>query len=63
MPKLHGLGFADMKIKNRFKEPTFYDKIDKIIDWSRIEKILKSKYKRNKNAIGNPAYPPTPHFI
>ena len=33
MPKLHGLGFADMEIKNRFKEPTFYDKIDKIIDW------------------------------
>ena len=57
MSKLKGFGFADYEIGNRFKEETAYDKVDKIIDWSRIDKVLKSKYKKNKNAVGNPAYP------
>ncbi len=57
MSKLKGFGFADYEIVNRFKEETAYDKIDKIIDWSRIDKVLRSKYKKNKNAVGNPAYP------
>ena len=53
MSKLKGFGFADYEIINRFKEETAYDKIDKIIDWSRIDKVLRSKYKKNKNAVGN----------
>ena len=57
MSKLKGFGFADYEIGNRFNKETAYDKVDKIIDWSRIDKVLKSKYKRNKNAVGNPAYP------
>ena len=58
MPKLQGFGFADYEVRNRFKEETLYDKVDKIIDWSKIDKLLKSCYKKNKDALGNPAYPP-----
>ena len=57
MPKLNGLGFADIEIQNRFKEITFYDKINMIINWKPIEKILKKYTNRNKDALGNPAYP------
>ena len=57
MPKMHGRGFGDIEMLNRFKEPTFYDNVDKLIDWSKIERILKRYYKKNKNAVGNPAYP------
>jgi IS5 family transposase len=62
MPKLKGFGFADYELQNRFKEETLYDKVDKIIDWSKIDKILKRYYKRNKDALGNPAYPPLQMF-
>jgi IS5 family transposase len=62
MPKLKGFGFADYELQNRFKEATLYDKVDKIIDWTKIDKILKLYYKRNKDALGNPAYPPLQMF-
>jgi len=62
MSKLQGFGFADYEIQNRFKEETSYDKVDKIIDWSRIDKLLKRHYKKNKDALGNPAYPPLQMF-
>ena len=57
MPKLHMKGLADYEIRDRFKEETLYDKVNKLINWKRIEKIIKSKYKKNKDALGNPAYP------
>ena len=52
MLKLKGFGFADYEIGNWSNKETVYDKVDKIIDWSRIDKVLKSKYKKNKNAVG-----------
>ena len=30
MPKMHGRGFGDIEMLNRFKEPTFYDNVDKL---------------------------------
>ena len=56
MDKYTGYGFADMEIEERFQKPTYLDKINKLINWNKIEKILKKYYKRNKNALGNPAY-------
>jgi IS5 family transposase len=46
----------------RKRKDTYLDKIDKIIDWGRIKRILDKKYKWTKNAAGNPAYPPLPMF-
>ena len=45
---------ADLKRKKR---PTFLDDIKKIIDWHPLEKFLRRKLRRNKDAVGNPAYP------
>ena len=45
---------ADLKRKKR---PTFLDDIQKIIDWHPLEKFLRRKLRRNKDAVGNPAYP------
>jgi len=46
----------------RKRENTYLDKIDKIIDWGRIKRILDKKYKWMKNAAGNLAYPPLQMF-
>ncbi len=62
MPKLRGFGLADYEAKQRLKKETLYDKVDKIIDWSKIDKLLKIHYKKNKDAAGNPAYPPLQMF-
>ena len=42
----------------RKSKDTYLDKIDKIIDWGRIKRILDNKYKWIKNSADNPAYPP-----
>ena len=57
MDRFHTFGFADIEIENRFSDPTYLDKISELINWKRIDKILKKHYKRNKDAVGNPAYP------
>ena len=57
MPKLRGLGLGDYEVKYRLKRETFYDKVNKIIDWRKIDKILKKHFKNSKDAVGNPAYP------
>ncbi len=57
MDRFHNFGFADIEIENRFSDPTYLDKISELINWKRIDEILKKHYKRNKDAVGNPAYP------
>jgi IS5 family transposase len=57
MNKFDKFGFADIEIENRFKEPTYLDKISSLVNWKRIENILNKHYKKNKDAVGNPAYP------
>ena len=53
---------ADSMLSLRKRKDSYLDKIDKIIDWGRIKRILDKKYKWTKNAAGNPAYPPLPMF-
>jgi hypothetical protein len=45
---------ADLKKKKR---STFLDDIRQIIDWHPLEKFLRRKLLRDKDAVGNPAYP------
>ncbi len=45
MPKLRGFGFANYEVKQRLIKETLYDKI---IDWSKIDILLKKYYKKNK---------------
>jgi IS5 family transposase len=55
-------GFLDMAVSVRKRAKTFLDDVDRVIDWGPIEKFLKKKLRRNKDAIGNPAYPPLSMF-
>jgi len=52
-----GLGFLDLAVSRLKKVRTFLDEVDRIIDWAPIEKLLKRKLGRNRDAVGNPAYP------
>ena len=60
--KFTGYGFADYFMEQKRHINTFLDKIDKLIDWKPIEKLLKQRYKRLSSADGRPAYPPLPMF-
>lgn len=62
MEKYNEETLADSMLSLRKKEENYLDKIDKIIDWNKIKRILDKKYKWTKNAAGNPAYPPLPMF-
>ena len=44
------------------KARTFLDDVELVIDWRPIEKFLKKKLRRDKDAVGNPAYPPLAMF-
>ena len=62
MEKHNDETLADSMLSLRKRKDTYLDKIDKIIDWGRIKRILDKKYKWTKNAAGNPAYPSLPMF-
>ncbi len=47
--------FGDIAIAGRNKNE-FLKKVDALINWNPIEKLLKKHLKRGANAIGNPAY-------
>jgi IS5 family transposase len=50
--------WADYEISCRKqKKFTFLDQILMLIDWARIERIIRKKYKKFFNAVGSPAYP------
>lgn len=49
-------------LRRKSKKASFLDQIETIMDWSPVEKLLKTRLKRKANAIGNPAYPVLPMF-
>jgi transposase, IS5 family len=55
-------GFADYAIEQRGYTNTFLEKVDRLIDWKRIETLLNKKYKKTMSADGRPAYPALPMF-
>lgn len=50
-------GFLEMAISVRKKAKTFLDDVERVIDWRPIERFLKKKLRRHRDAVGNPAYP------
>ena len=50
-------GFLDMAISVRKKAKTLLDDVERAIDWRPIERFLKKKLRRHRDAVGNPAYP------
>lgn len=57
-----GMGFLDLAVEHGKKAKTFLDDVDQVIDWRPIERFLKKKLRRSKDAVGNPAYPPLAMF-
>ncbi len=55
-------GFADYFIDQRRYTNRFLDKINELIDWESIEKVLNKKYRKTASADGRPAYPSLPMF-
>jgi Transposase and inactivated derivatives, IS5 family len=50
-------GFADIAYESRRQKPSFLDKVNEIIDWRPVDKVLKKALRRKKIAPGNVPYP------
>jgi IS5 family transposase len=50
-------GFMDHFVERRVDEEGFLSQVDRLMDWSPIEKLLKKHYKKVAAADGRPAYP------
>ena len=50
-------GFLDLDVSGLKKAKTFFDDVDRIVDWRPMESFLRKKLRRHKDAVGNPAYP------
>jgi IS5 family transposase len=55
-------GLADYFIDQRRHSNAFLERIDTLIDWKSIEKVLNRKYRKTASADGRPAYPALPMF-
>ncbi len=55
--KTNLLSMADYALSKRQVRITTLDEIDRIVDWTPFEILLKKHIKRKPNAVGNPAYP------
>lgn len=55
-------GFADYFIDQRRYTNQFLDKINELVDWKSIEKVLNKKHRKTASADGRPAYPSLPMF-
>ena len=60
--KQESASFGDLECQNRRIKNKMLDKINELVDWVPIEKILKEKYKQIKNATGSLAYSPLKMF-
>ena len=48
--------FSDFAVAKRKIDMTFFNHINKIVDWNKIEIIIKKYYNKGKSADGRPAY-------
>jgi transposase, IS5 family len=53
--KFTAKGFADYAIEQRGYTNTFLEKVEKLIDWKRIETLLNRTYRKTMSADGRPA--------
>lgn len=50
------MNFSDFAVSKRKIDMTFFDNINKIVDWSKLEMIIKKYYNKGLSADGRPAY-------
>ena len=52
------MSFASYEVERRTSKNKFFKQIDRLIDWSRIEKELKKNYRPGQKQRGQKAYNP-----
>jgi IS5 family transposase len=50
------MNFSDFAVSKRKIDMTFFDNINKIVDWNKLELIIKKYYNKGMSADGRPAY-------
>jgi IS5 family transposase len=55
-------GFMDFFLSRRPSKNDFLDKVEELIDWRPIDRLLTKHYRKRAAADGRPAYPPLPMF-
>jgi len=55
-------GFVDFYLDKRPNKNNFLDKVDELINWQPVEKLLARNYRKTAAADGRPAYPALPMF-
>lgn len=53
-----GPGCLDLAVGHLKRPKSFFEDVDRLVDWRPREKSLKKKLRRNHDPIANPAYPP-----
>jgi transposase, IS5 family len=48
--------FSDFAVSKRKIDMTFFDNINKIVDWNKLERIIKKYYNKGASVDGRPAY-------
>lgn len=55
------LGFADVELKEvmgKSRTQNFLDRVNQVVDWEPLEKMLKKEYSLGDHTTGHPAHPP-----
>ena len=50
------MNFADYAIAKRKIDMSFFDNINKLVDWNKLEKIIVNYYNKGESVDGRPAY-------
>ena len=50
------MNFSDFAVSKRKIDMTFFDHINKIVDWHKLESLIKKYYNKGQSVDGRPAY-------
>ncbi|MFV0500278.1 MAG: transposase, partial [Bacteroidales bacterium] len=56
MNKIELTSFADLAADKRKVKEVFFNQINSIIDWEKIDKLIKRHYNKGVSAVGRPSY-------
>jgi hypothetical protein len=52
----HSPSFSDLAIGRRKIKAVFFDQMNLLLDWNKIEQIISKYYVRGESAVGRPSY-------
>ena len=57
MKKQSHIGFGDMAVSHRRIKSVFFEQMNSLLDWKRIEKVINKHYSKGESVAGRPSYP------